>query len=967
MKVMIQSRGHFMRHLDFRAILFVCILVFTGAFAGCSGSDHASSLPPGGEMSVDSDGDGFIDRIDPDPLYGEPVAARDSGWFFLESFDGVELECRLLLPAGPSPYPCIMLPHGWNCDASEMLSRAMALRDDGYACLLWSARGWGNSGGLVRLDSSEYEVKDTIRLINWLSAQAFVIQQDTDDARLFENKNLVDFDFNMDRVQEADDIPGDEDRDFVLGMSGCSYGGAIQLLTASYDHRIDAIVPERTWNDLQQSLCPGDAFKVLWSLGFYAGGLLRNQEGSGLDPHLGEWLMASFLTNEVSPGMREGIRLRSPCTRMDKVIAPCLVIQGEKDTLFDLKEGVRTFEDIRVNGVDAKMYWYDGGHAYPTRDQNAIESRVHAWLDHYLKDDTVDTGPEFEYDMEYSKGVWGIGSGDWPLVPDDMQKKYYLHAGGALVCDTEVDARDYVQGQGRSYMAGIPIIPTSLSEIQAIQSMLPPDMPAFDSMLTSVSFTTDPFYTDAQITGIPGVKLWFSALGTDITFFVKLYDISPNGDEVAIPYLPVPMDEFPLAAEVFQDKDLINHMVTPRRIPLRDSGDNVMPAFDERIYNSATFKEINEAFVEKVIKGSDLEEWIAGIPVLGTPRMGDLREPQLHTFDLAGITRVIRAGHRLKLTIATSDLCYLNSRIPGAGIIWHDEEHPSSLSIPVMDSPELCCNGFSELCSLPYNDVSYATAHNAFNHADGLWLAPNQNHSIARQLTDGVRAFMIDVHPYDGPIQALKGIPYVCHESCWFGGQSLVKTLETLRVYLDHAPNEVLSIIFECYVDRAGIREAFEESGLMHYCYAHRRSQPWPTLEEMIEMDKRIVVFTDRDGGGRDSEDWYMDVWAFAWETHYHAESPSDFSCEINRGSYDNDLFILNHFLTAPLGAQFLAEQVNYNPFLVDRAQECQQEHSQVPNFVTVDFYATGDLIQAVNILNNVDQVRFSPCGSTYP
>jgi X-Pro dipeptidyl-peptidase-like protein len=61
---------------------------------------------------------------------------------------------------------------------------------------------------------------------------------------------LVDYLATLPEVQK--DRPGDQ----RFGMRGASYGGGITLMAASYDRRIDAIVPVVTWNSLAQSLSP---------------------------------------------------------------------------------------------------------------------------------------------------------------------------------------------------------------------------------------------------------------------------------------------------------------------------------------------------------------------------------------------------------------------------------------------------------------------------------------------------------------------------------------------------------------------------------------------------------------------------------------------------------------------------------------------------------------------------------------
>jgi hypothetical protein len=96
-------------------------------------------------------------------------------------------------------------------------------------------------------------------------------------------------------------------------------------------------------------------------------------------------------------------------------------------------------------------------------------------------------------------------------------------------------------------------------------------------------------------------------------------------------------------------------------------------------------------------------------------------------------------------------------------------------------------------------------------------------------------------------------------------------------------------------------------------------------------------------------------VWAFAWETHYSYATPADFSCAPNRGDRQSSLFILNHFLTGAAGGEAgLAEMVNHQPLLGDRATQCMTEGGQLPNFVTVDFYDIGALFEVVDALNGV-------------
>ena len=56
------------------------------------------------------------------------------------------------------------------------------------------------------------------------------------------------------------------------------------------------------------------------------------------------------------------------------------------------------------------------------------------------------------------------------------------------------------------------------------------------------------------------------------------------------------------------------------------------------------------------------------------------------------------------------------------------------------------CNGHTELCDRPANEVAYATTHNAMSISQYGWLWPSHDGSIKDQLDAGVRALLIDTH-----------------------------------------------------------------------------------------------------------------------------------------------------------------------------------------------------------------------------
>ena len=265
----------------------------------------------------------------------------------------------------------------------------------------------------------------------------------------------------------------------------------------------------------------------------------------------------------------------------------------------------------------------------------------------------------------------------------------------------------------------------------------------------------------------------------------------------------------------------------------------------------------------------------------------------------------------------------------------------------IMQTSYAQCNGSADLCSKQYNEIAYLTTHNAFNSDEDGLLFPNQTYNIASQLNDGVRGLMIDVYDHFGT-------PTAYHSLFMLGTIPLSDIFNDIKTFLDNNPNEIVTIILECYVTANDIESKINQSGLSNYLYTHNAT--WPTLQNMIDNDSRLVIFTDVDDASS-SQNWYHYVWDYAVETHYSVGTINDFTCNFNRGDPLNDLFIFNHFVTdATLGYGLYNESndVNANPFFINRALDCQNQTNKFPNFVTVDYYELGDGLDVVDQLNGI-------------
>lgn len=273
------------------------------------------------------------------------------------------------------------------------------------------------------------------------------------------------------------------------------------------------------------------------------------------------------------------------------------------------------------------------------------------------------------------------------------------------------------------------------------------------------------------------------------------------------------------------------------------------------------------------------------------------------------------------------------------------------------------CNGAPALCARRFDQVSYPTSHNAFATWERFTLFFNQWDDMEAQLAHGIRGLMLDAWTFDadGNGTIAPGETFLCHADCAWARRPLDEGLAVIRDFLAAHPGQIVTLIFESYVAPADVAAAFDRVALTPYALAHAPGDPWPTLGEMVESGKRLVVLSDRTGAG--SPPWYVNVWTVAFETHFTAATRADFSCSPNRGSPSNGLFILNHFLTRNAAVPGEAAVTNANPYLVERARQCWRERSRLPNFPTVDFATTGGVVAASRALD----ADFAAYGGTPP
>jgi hypothetical protein len=307
--------------------------------------------------------------------------------------------------------------------------------------------------------------------------------------------------------------------------------------------------------------------------------------------------------------------------------------------------------------------------------------------------------------------------------------------------------------------------------------------------------------------------------------------------------------------------------------------------------------------------------------------------------------------------------------------------------------PAAGCNGSKALCDRQLNEVAFAGTHNSFSAADSPgWYIANQLRPIPRQLDDGIRLFLIDAHwgveLDNGKVltdfnteqrdrnKVAKALPpdvlaaaerlvghrlggtteegdsdvWLCHTVCELGATRMAPVLVSMREFLEANPGEVVILFIEPYVKPADIAKRFEDAGLESYLATLSRDEPLPTLGELVDSGKRMIVFTEKDADG--TVPWYLDGFSFVQDTPLGATTTKELSCRRERGDADSPLLMLNNWADVFPPRLRANRPFQTKRFLLERAHECERRRGMPVNMIAVDFYDQGDVVEAVKVLN---------------
>ncbi len=418
---------------------------------------------------------------------------------------GISIDTSLYLPA-KVPAPAILIAHGFGGSKESVASDAQFFADKGFVVLTWTARGFGKSTGQITMNAPDGEVADTRALITYLS----------------KNKNVI----------------HDKATDPRVGIMGGSYGGANSLITAATDNRIDAVIADITWSDLENDLFPQNAqgvttsgpFKKVWAGSFFSAVSLQKAFLGECGSFTQQWCDAyanAVLNGAPNASDKALLQSVSPKNYIQGLSAPTLLTQGQADSLFPLNESLDTAQLIQKAHpqLPLSLIWHAGGHDGGFSQADYLRTQSLHWFEKYLAKKAI-TFPVFQF----TKTNGSISLQDSTVIPKVFASNTL--PGNAptqqIQLATPTAAMNFPIGGIPSAISALP----GLGSAGALASKVASTISGFSpSLLPGQSglLESPPLTAPISVVGPSSIKVRITSTTGDATLFFSLVTKSPSG------------------------------------------------------------------------------------------------------------------------------------------------------------------------------------------------------------------------------------------------------------------------------------------------------------------------------------------------------------------------------------------------------------------------------------------------------
>ncbi|MCP5325348.1 MAG: prolyl oligopeptidase family serine peptidase [Oceanospirillaceae bacterium] len=434
----------------------------------------------------------------------------DDSVVFTSRVDGTQIAGNIFVPTNVSgPRPAIIFVSSWGLNEYEYLAEAARFAEEGYIVLSYSARGWGESGGLIDTAGPK-DMEDFSSAIDYLIAN-----------------------YNVDASK--------------IGASGISYGSGISLLGAAHDSRIRAVVAMSTWGSLVESLYGQQTPRQVWgSLLVLTGKLLGR-----MDPIIEDtW-------NDVSnhrniPAVTTWADERSPLKFVSQLNTnkPAVYIsQNWGDNLFQVNSVFNLFNQLNTpKHIDLQAGTHAMGEiATMLADGNShVWNNAHRWFAQYLKGESNAMESQLPVGMKVKFSSNGYEQ--MAALPGSSAKTqtYYLHPRN-LIDNGDLSTSPYTswfpaQNTINSFSDTLAStqIPLLSQMLEIVDTKVQSNIPLISMNTTqAVVFDSGKLSSTMKIRGIPSLSMYIQPWYDTVQMVAYLYDMDSSGTGTLITHAPV--------------------------------------------------------------------------------------------------------------------------------------------------------------------------------------------------------------------------------------------------------------------------------------------------------------------------------------------------------------------------------------------------------------------------------------------